>query len=101
VKCVGGISLPVRSRTATTLDRGCASALRRAAAVALLIALSACSRNDPPPIDNAFCRLYVRLPDPSDAVHMKKRENKLAILTNEQTWLHECGHAGSLKKGPI
>lgn len=66
-----------------------------------ILLLAACSRNDPPPIDNAYCRLYVRLPDPSDAVHMKKRENKLAILANEQTWLHECGHAGTLKKGPI
>ena len=62
--------------------------------------VSSCA-DKPAPIDNAYCRLYIRLPDPSDAVHMKKRENKLAVLTNEQTWLHECGHSGTLKKGPI
>lgn len=38
IRCVGGISLPVHSRSATIRDRGCASALQRAAAVDPLIA---------------------------------------------------------------
>ena len=66
----------------------------------LLLALSACA-DKPAPLDNAFCRLFVRMPDPADAVHLKKRENKIAILTNEQTWLHECTQNGSgLTPGP-
>lgn len=56
----------------------------------LIALLSACA-TQPPPVDNAFCRLYQRLPDPSDAVNLKLRANKVAILTNEQTWVTECG----------
>ena len=55
----------------------------------LLLALSACA-DKPAPLDNAFCRLFVRMPDPADAVHLKKRENKIAILTNEMTYEAEC-----------
>jgi hypothetical protein len=57
---------------------------------ALFVALSGCAGNDPPPIDNGFCRIYVRLPDPADAVNMKQRANKIAILTNEQSADREC-----------
>lgn len=60
-----------------------------AAAVAILLSVAACS-GKPAPQENAFCVLYQRLPDPSDAVHMKKRENKLAVLTNEMTFDQEC-----------
>jgi hypothetical protein len=56
----------------------------------LILALSGCAGNDPPPIDNGFCRIYVRLPDPADAVNMKQRANKIAILTNEQSADREC-----------
>jgi hypothetical protein len=70
--------------------RGYTAALTRAATSAFLIALSGCAGKEPPPLDNSFCRLYVALPDPSDAVNMKKRENKLAVLTNEQTNDREC-----------
>ena len=71
------------------------------ASAAMIVLLSGCADKGPPPIDNAYCRLYVRLPDPADAVHLKKRENKIAILTNEQTWLHECSQNGSgLTPGP-
>lgn len=66
-------------------------------ACALLIALSGCADKSPP-LENAFCALYVRLPDPSDAVNLKKRENKLAILANEQT-ANEC-HSSGLVNGP-
>jgi len=55
-----------------------------------ILLLSACASNTPV-LDNAFCRLYTRLPDPSDAVNLKLRANKVAILTNEQTWVTECG----------
>jgi hypothetical protein len=65
----------------------------------LIALLSACA-SQTPPVSNAYCRLYQRLPDPADAVNLKKRENKLAVLTNEQTWLTECGYSGSLRKGP-
>jgi len=60
------------------------------AAVLILLSLSGCAINTPV-LDNAFCRLYQRLPDPSDAVNLKLRANKVAILTNEQTWVTECG----------
>lgn len=60
------------------------------AAVAMVVALSACASNTPV-LDSAFCRLYTRLPDPSDAVNLKLRANKIAVLTNEQTWVTECG----------
>jgi len=43
-----------------------------------------------PPVDSAFCRLYSRLPDPSDAVNLKLRANKVAILTNEQAYIDFC-----------
>lgn len=69
--------------------------------IILLILLLAACTSKPAPIDNAYCRLYVRLPDPSDAVHMKKRENKLAVLANEQSWLQFCGSDNSGLKGPI
>ena len=68
--------------------------------IASILLLGACA-DKPAPLDSAFCRLYQRLPDPADAVHLKKRENKIAILTNEQTWLHECTQNGSgLTPGP-
>ena len=74
--------------------------LAKTALCAVLIALSACA-DKPAPLDNAFCRLFVRMPDPSDAIHLKKRENKVAILTNEQTFLHECSqNGGGLTPGP-
>ena len=71
---------------------------RKYSTLLFLIALSGCAGN-PPPIDNAFCVLYQRLPDPADAVHMKKRENKLAILANEQT-ANECTGSSGLVNGP-
>lgn len=55
-----------------------------------LIVLCAACASQPPPVDNGFCRLYAPLPDPADAVNLKKRENKLAILANEQTLDREC-----------
>ena len=61
-----------------------------AAAVIGLLTLNACANQEPPPIDNGFCRIYVRLPDPADAVNMKQRANKIAILTNEQSADREC-----------
>lgn len=64
-----------------------------------LIALSGCASN-PPPVDNAYCVVYQRLPDPSDAVNMKKRENKVAVLTNEQSWIDFCGPEKSGLTGP-
>jgi hypothetical protein len=64
--------------------------LRMVATSALVVALSACANQEPPPIDNGFCRLYQTLPDPADAVNLKKRENKLAILSNEQTYAADC-----------
>ena len=63
---------------------------RRAAAIVALAVLSSCASAEPPPISNAFCRLYQTLPDPADAVNLKKRENKLAILSNEQTYAADC-----------
>jgi hypothetical protein len=53
------------------------------------LALSGCASNTPV-LDNAFCRLYQRLPDPSDAVNLKLRANKVAILTNEQAYIDFC-----------
>ena len=70
-------------------QRAYAHLLRVPAAVVVLVALSACA-DKPAPLDNAFCVLYTRLPDPSDAIHLKKRENKVAILTNEMTFDQEC-----------
>jgi uncharacterized protein YcgI (DUF1989 family) len=64
--------------------------LRMVATSALVVALSACANQEPPPIDNGFCRIYVRLPDPADAVNMKQRANKIAVLTNEQSADREC-----------
>jgi hypothetical protein len=55
----------------------------------LLLSLSGCAGNDPPPVDNSFC-LYVPLPDPADAVNLKVRGNKVAILTNEQNFRDFC-----------
>ena len=55
----------------------------------LLLVLSACATPAPPAL-NAYCRLYQRLPDPADAVNMKKRENKLAVLANEETYIRDC-----------
>jgi hypothetical protein len=72
--------------------------LARASAVIALIALSGCADKSPP-LESSYCRLYQRLPDPADAVHMKKRENKLAILANEQT-ANECTGSSGLVNGP-
>ena len=58
-------------------------------AALMLVTLSGCASNTPP-LANAFCVVYQRLPDPGDAVNMKKRENKLAILANEQSFDREC-----------
>jgi hypothetical protein len=60
------------------------------AALVILLSVAGCADKQLPPIDNSFCRIYQRLPDPADAVHLKKRENKVAILTNERTHLTEC-----------
>jgi hypothetical protein len=59
------------------------------AAVAMVVLLSACGIKEPPPVDNSFC-LYVPLPDPADAVNLKVRGNKVAILTNEQNFQQWC-----------
>lgn len=67
----------------------------QAAAVAIVVALGACASNQLPPQDNGFCSLYQALPDPSDAVNMKKRENKLAVLANEETNIRECSGLGN------
>ena len=73
----------------------------RAFLTATLIALLSACASQTPPVSNAYCRLYQRLPDPADATNLKKRENKVAILTNEQTWLHECSqNGGGLTPGP-
>ena len=66
----------------------------------ILIALLSACASQPPPVDNAFCRIYVRLPDPGDAVNLKKRENKIAILTNEQSADRECMGDRSKSLGP-
>ncbi len=60
-------------------------------AIGLLVALScaACATQAPPALDS-YCRKYQRLPDPADAAYMKKRENKLAILANEETYVRDC-----------
>jgi hypothetical protein len=63
--------------------------LRMVATSALVVALSACANQEPPPVDNSFC-LYVPLPDPADAVNLKVRGNKVAILTNEQNFQQWC-----------
>ena len=60
-----------------------------AAAVIGLLTLNACANQEPPPVDNSFC-LYVPLPDPADAVNLKVRGNKVAILTNEQNFQQWC-----------
>ncbi len=57
--------------------------------MSLIALLSACA-TPMPPVDSAFCRLYSRLPDPSDAVNLKLRANKVAILTNEQAYIDFC-----------
>lgn len=68
--------------------------------MSLIALLSACA-TQPPPVDNAYCRIYTRLPDPADAANLKKRENKVAILTNEQSWIDFCGpETSGLKPGP-
>lgn len=64
-----------------------------------MVTLSGCASN-PPPLENAYCVVYQRLPDPSDAVNLKKRENKVAILTNEQAYIDFCGPEKSGLTGP-
>lgn len=54
-----------------------------------IVACAGCA-TQAPPAHNAYCKLYQRLPDPGDAVNLKKRENKIAILTNEETFVREC-----------
>ena len=65
------------------------NAARLLSAVAMVVLLSACGIKEPPPVDNGFC-LYVPLPDPADAVNLKVRGNKVAILTNEQNFQQWC-----------
>lgn len=57
--------------------------------IVLSLLMAGCA-TQAPPASNAYCRLYQRLPDPGDAVHLTKRENKVAILTNEETFQREC-----------
>jgi hypothetical protein len=86
VTAVRRLTIPPRAANAS----GLTIPVSAVAAVAIVVLLSACAGKETPPIDNAFCRIYVRLPDPADAVNMKKRENKVAVLTNEQSADREC-----------
>lgn len=57
--------------------------------LSLIASLSACATQAPPALDS-YCRKYQRLPDPADAVNLKQRANKLAILANEETYVRDC-----------
>jgi hypothetical protein len=59
------------------------------ALIVFAVIVSGCAVKEPPPVDNSFC-LYVPLPDPADAVNLKVRGNKVAILTNEQNFQQWC-----------
>lgn len=77
-----GSSLPFNAKHKTPMAT-------LATALLVLIALGGCASKELPPQDNGFC-LYQPLPDPADAVNLKVRGNKIAILTNEQTYDREC-----------